>query len=55
MVTNYGVIKRRQSELKTDSSISFCEKTGDTVNPLLSLQGGLIISIPLSGGGAYLI
>ena len=51
MVTNYGVIKRRQSELKTDSSISFCEKTGDTVNPLLSLQGGLIISIPLSGEG----
>ena len=50
MVTNYGVIKRRQSELKTDSSISFYEKTGDTVNPLLSLQGGLIISIPLSGG-----
>ena len=45
MVTNYGVIKRRQSELKTDSSISFCENTVDTVNPLLSLEGG---------GGAYL-
>ena len=54
MVTNYGVIKRRQSELKTDSSISFYEKTGDTVNPLLSLQGGLIISIPLSGGGGLI-
>ena len=45
MVTNYGVIKRRQSEMKTDSSISFCENTGDTVNPLLSLE---------EGGGAYL-
>ena len=40
MVTNYGVIKRRQSEMKTDSSISFCENTGDTVNPLLSLEEG---------------
>ena len=47
MVTNYGVIKRRQSEMKTDSSISFCENTGDTVNPLLSLEGA-------GGGGAYL-
>ena len=48
MVTNYGVIKRRQSDMKTDSSISFCENTGDTVNPLLSLEegGGLFISIP---------
>ena len=49
MVTNYGVIKRRQSEMKTDSTISFCENTGDTVNPLLSLEeggGGLFISIP---------
>ena len=45
MVTNYGVIKRRQSEMKTDSTISFCENTGDTVNPLLSLE---------EGGGAYL-
>ena len=51
MVTNYGVIKRRQSEMKTDSSISFCENTGDTVNPLLSLEGagGLFISIPFEG------
>ena len=45
MVTNYGVIKRRQSEMKTDSTISFCENTGDTVNPLLSLE---------EGGGGYL-
>ena len=53
MVTNYGVIKRRQSEMKTDSSISFCENTGYTVNPLLSLEegggGGLFISIPFEG------
>ena len=31
MVTNYGVIKRRQSELKTDSSISFCENPRDII------------------------
>ena len=51
MVTNYGVVKRRQSELKTDSSISFCENTGDTTNRLLSLSGGggLFISIPFEG------